>query len=40
MQMPGDTDTLNTKLDELKKEYSKTKHNKATNKHLRILGGR
>ena len=37
MQMPGDTDTLNTKLDELKKEYSKTKHNKATNKHLGIL---
>ena len=30
-------DVLGSKLEELKKEYSKTKHNKATNKHLGIL---
>lgn len=30
-------DALSKKLDDLKTEYSKTKYNKATNKHLGIL---
>jgi ribosome-interacting GTPase 1 len=30
-------DVLDSRLEELKKEYAKTKHNKATNKHLGIL---
>jgi len=33
----ADKSTLESKLDELTKEYSKTKYNKATNKHLGIL---
>ena len=35
--MTEKADSLTTKLDELSKEYAKTKHNKATNLHLGIL---
>ncbi|MGC8651739.1 MAG: GTPase [Candidatus Micrarchaeia archaeon] len=35
--MEGKRDLLEQKLDELKGEYSKTRYNKATNKHLGIL---
>ncbi len=33
----GNENAVNGKLEELEEEYSKTKHNKATNKHLGIL---
>lgn len=35
--MPEQSNGLESKLEELQKEYSKTKYNKATNKHLGIL---
>ncbi len=38
--MADKTEVLTEKLGELQKEYSKTKHNKATNLHLGILRGK